>query len=71
MSKLVVLTVAEGDIGDGFPVMLQIGEEGKSPSIEVSGKLPPTPQIIENYSQWRLAYRSLGSGRIKPIVLKF
>jgi hypothetical protein len=22
MSKLVVLTVAEGDIGDGFPVML-------------------------------------------------
>ncbi|HBK97025.1 MAG TPA: hypothetical protein DD001_06660 [Microcoleaceae bacterium UBA10368] len=67
MSKLVVLTVAEGDIGDGFPVTLRIGEEGKSPSIEVSGKLPPTPQIIENYRQWRLAYRSLSIGRIKPI----
>ncbi len=68
MSKLVILTVAEGNFGDGFPVTLRIGEEGKSPSIEVSGKLPPTPQIPETYSQWQLAYRSLSIGRIKPIA---
>nr|CAD5927642.1 Adenylate cyclase [Planktothrix pseudagardhii] len=57
MSKLIILTVAEGNFGDGFPVTLQIGEEGKSPSIEVSGKLPSTPEIPESYSQWQLRLR--------------
>jgi hypothetical protein len=68
MSKLVVLTVAEGNFGDGFPVTLRIGEEGKSPSIEVSGKLPPTPQIPESYSQWQLSYRSFTVGRLEPVA---
>lgn len=68
MSKLVVLTVAEGNFGDGFPVTLRIGEEGKFPSIEVSGKLPPTPQIPESYSQWQLAYRSFTVGRLEPVA---
>ncbi|MFB2891626.1 CHAT domain-containing protein [Aerosakkonemataceae cyanobacterium BLCC-F50] len=68
MSKLVILTVAEGNFDDGFPAILRIGEEGKSPNIEVSGKLPPTPQIPESYSQWQLTYRSFTVGRLEPMA---
>ncbi len=60
MTKLAVLRLGEGNFEQGFPVILQIGEEGARPSTEISGKLPPAIKIPEQYDEWRSSYRSLG-----------
>ena len=60
MGKLVVLKLGEGDFEQGFPVTLQIGDDGDRPSTEITGKLPATPQLPEIYHRWRLAYLNLG-----------
>ncbi|PZV10594.1 MAG: sensor protein Chase2 [Leptolyngbya sp.] len=68
MSKLVVLRLGKGDFDQGFPVTLQIGEEGSPPAIEITGELPPAPEIPVCYAQWQQIYRRLDlSGR--PIGL--
>lgn len=57
MGKLVVLTLGEGDFEQrGFPVTVQIGEEGEPPSIQCTGHLPPNPVIVESYTSWRAIY---------------
>ncbi|WP_017721564.1 AAA-like domain-containing protein [Kamptonema formosum] len=61
MGKLVTLKIEEGDFDQGFPVTLQIGEDGAHPSIEVHGRLPKA-SIPQDYQQWQTAYRSLGRG---------
>lgn len=60
MEKLVVLKFGEGNFDQGFPVTLQIGEEGKRPSVEITGKLPSIPEIPQFYSGWATSYRCLG-----------
>lgn len=60
MGKLVVLKLGEGSFEQGFPVTLQIGEEGKNPKVEITGKLPPAPELSQNYSRWAKSYHSLG-----------
>jgi CHASE2 domain-containing sensor protein len=60
VGKLVVLRLGDGSFEDGFPVTLQIGEDGKSPAVEIQGKLPPTPEIPQYYSSWANTYRRLG-----------
>ncbi|MBD0266615.1 MAG: CHAT domain-containing protein, partial [Tolypothrix sp. Co-bin9] len=60
MGKLVVLKLGEGSFEQGFPVTLQIGEEGKHPSLEITGKLPSTPEIPQFYTGWATSYRCLG-----------
>ncbi|MBD1821003.1 CHASE2 domain-containing protein [Cyanobacteria bacterium FACHB-DQ100] len=60
MSKLVVLKIGEGSFDRGFPVILQIGDEGKQPAIELPGTLPPAPSLPQQYHDWQLAYRRLG-----------
>lgn len=60
MGKLVVYKFGEGDFEHGFPVTLQIGEDGDRPSIEITGRLSKAPDIPQAYSRWRLAYCSLG-----------
>lgn len=60
MVKLVVLKIGDGNFDVGFPVTLQIGEDGDRPSTEITGKLPPAPEIPQNYSCWQSAYRRLG-----------
>lgn len=66
MSKLVIIKIGGGDFAEGFPVTLQIGEDGARPFTEISGILPPDPEIPLLYSQWQSNYRSLGIGfRIK------
>ena len=68
MGKLVVLKLGKGDFDQGFPVTLQIGEEGSPPEIETTGELPPAPEIPVCYTQWQQIYRRLDlSGR--PIGL--
>jgi len=65
MRKLVVLKL-DGDLDLGVRVTLEIGEEGKRPSTEISGHLPPNPDMVIVIDQWRSAYHSLGKfARIK------
>ncbi|MCC3582650.1 CHAT domain-containing protein [Microcoleus sp. PH2017_30_WIL_O_A] len=59
MAKLVILKLGDGNFDRGFPVILQVGEEGFRPSIEVTGQLPPNSEIVEYYKHWQLIYRSL------------
>jgi CHASE2 domain-containing sensor protein len=59
VGKLVIFELGEGNFEHGFPVKLQIGEEGKNPSVEIRGKLPPDSNILRNYQDWHSAYLSL------------
>lgn len=60
MGKLVVLKLGDGSFEQGFPVTLQIGEDGNRPSAEIAGKLPPNSDIPQYYSYWQSAYYRLG-----------
>ncbi len=60
MRKFVVLIAGEGSFEQGFPVTLRIGEEGKIPSVEITGRLPLSPEIPQCYSGWASSYRRLG-----------
>ncbi|MEH2359486.1 CHASE2 domain-containing protein [Nostoc sp.] len=64
MGKLVVLKL-DGDLELGVRVTLEIGEDGKRPSIETSGHLPPNLEIAKAINEWRSTYCSLGSGRLE------
>ncbi|NJP19930.1 MAG: CHASE2 domain-containing protein [Hydrococcus sp. CRU_1_1] len=61
MSKLVILKLGEGNFEKGFPVTLQMGEEGFAPKIELTSQLPPAPQLPNDYRCWQTSYRHLGS----------
>jgi hypothetical protein len=43
VGKLVVFKLGDGNFEQGFPVTLQIGEDGDRPSTEITGKLPKAP----------------------------
>lgn len=66
MSKLVILKIV-GSFEQGFSVTLQIGEESDAgqrfaflPTAEMVGKLPPNPELCQNYQSWQSTYRRLG-----------
>jgi CHASE2 domain-containing sensor protein len=61
MGKLVVLKFTDGSFEQGFAVTLQIGEESDRPTTEISGKLPPCPEMPLYYSHWQSSYRRLGN----------
>jgi CHASE2 domain-containing sensor protein len=61
MGKLVVLKFTDGCFERGFLVTLQIGEEGKLPSSEISGKLPAAGELPLYYSHWQSSYLRLGN----------
>ncbi|NEP02955.1 MAG: CHAT domain-containing protein [Symploca sp. SIO2E9] len=66
--KLVILKL-DGDVEEqGFRVTLTIGSEGARSSIEVTGELPPAPELVTQLQRhWLGKYRSLGTPyRIKP-----
>jgi hypothetical protein len=70
MGRLVVLKVGEGSFEGGFPVTLQIGEEGDAygkdfvlrPLTEITGRLPAAPEILQYYNRWTSSYRDLRLG---------
>ena len=69
MGKLVVLIVGEGSFEQGFPVTLRLGEEGKNPSMEITGRLAPSLEIPQYYSGWATSYRHLGlPSRLEPVA---
>lgn len=59
MDKLVILKFGDGDWEKGFSVTLQIALEGTRPSVELSGQLPPAPEIPLRYSNWREAFLNI------------
>lgn len=64
MDKLVVLNLGEGDFKQGFPVTLQVWEEGGFLTSFV-GKLPASA-IDFLYDKWQSDYRQKVSGRMIP-----
>jgi CHASE2 domain-containing sensor protein len=65
--KLVVLKLNGNLEQHGFQVTLEIGLEGKRPHAEVTGMLPPAPELLACLDQWQKQYGSLGMPtRIRP-----
>jgi hypothetical protein len=62
MSKLVILKIGAGELEQGFPVTLQIAEDGYFPFTEIRGMLPPAPEINHHYRSWELTYNTLRLG---------
>ena len=60
MAKLVTLKFGTGSLVEGFPVTLQISDEGMRPTIEVDGKLPPAAEMPLYYDRWQDSYYRLG-----------
>ncbi|MBW4628731.1 MAG: hypothetical protein KME49_25255 [Brasilonema octagenarum HA4186-MV1] len=60
MKKLLVLKL-DGDLEQGVRVTLTIRSEAERPSTEITGNLPPNPDIVTATDQWRSQYRSLGN----------
>ena len=66
--KLVVLKIGDTDeLSGSIPVTLQISNEGETPSVECTAKLPTAPQLEILYSQWQSAYHRtlLSSARLE------
>lgn len=61
VGKLVVFKLGEGNFQEGFSVSLQIGADGFHPFIEITGRLPPAPEIPKYYRYWQLSYYRLGT----------
>ncbi|YAF95639.1 MAG: CHASE2 domain-containing protein [Nodularia sp. CChRGM 3473] len=61
MAKLVVLKFGDGSFDQGFTVTLQIGEESDRPATEITGKLPPSPEMPLYYHRWQSSYLQLGN----------
>jgi branched-chain amino acid transport system substrate-binding protein len=59
MSKLVVFNIGEGNFEQGFPVTLQIGEEGKLAYKDHQDRLSPAPKLPDLYRQWQQKYYGL------------
>jgi len=68
MGKLVILKL-DGDFWQqGFWVTAEIGIDGKPPQVEMTGYLPPAPELATHLQyHWHENYRSLGAPyRLQP-----
>ncbi|MEM6252721.1 MAG: CHASE2 domain-containing protein [Cyanobacteria bacterium P01_D01_bin.156] len=66
LGKLVVLKLGPGNFQQGFAVTLQIGFETERPTLELTGMLPPAPDLPTLYHQWQAAYRQMqGPNRLE------
>lgn len=68
MKKLVVLRLDGDSCQQGFRVTLSMAREGMSPSLEMTGYLPPAPELANQVQHhWLQNYRSIGAPyRIRP-----
>ncbi len=70
MKKRLLLSLLEGSFEKGFPAILQINSGQQRANIEsqVSGRLPPAPELWLAWQNWQLAYRQMvhPQSRIKP-----
>lgn len=56
MGKLVVLHLLDGSFEQGFPVILEIGEDGTYSQTRILGNLPAAPHLPESLRQWQQAF---------------
>jgi HEAT repeat protein/energy-coupling factor transporter ATP-binding protein EcfA2 len=63
MEKLVIIKIGEGSFDQGFPVNLQISENGDRVHTSLDGKLPHQHQLPELSEQWRLEYNEFSNLR--------
>jgi CHASE2 domain-containing sensor protein len=61
MGKRVILTLMEGSFEQGFPAILRISSDGSlaETEIQIPGKLPSAPNVLEQFKNWQLAYRQM------------
>ncbi|MDJ0745757.1 MAG: CHAT domain-containing protein [Xenococcaceae cyanobacterium MO_167.B27] len=60
MSKVVELKL-DGSLELGLQVNLAISPEASTREVEMSGSLPPAPQLKETYNSWQYNYQNLNS----------
>ncbi len=59
MTKLVILNLGEGSVENGFPnITMQLGETGNL-WMQVTGSLPPAPELPKLYHSWQILYKAL------------
>ncbi len=59
MTKLVILNLGEGSFQNGFPnITMQLGETGNL-WMQVTGSLPPAPELPKLYRSWKILYKAL------------
>ena len=59
MTKLVILNLGVGNFQSGFPtITVQLGEGGKL-WMQVTGSLPPAPELPELYRSWQVLYKAI------------
>ncbi|MEY3870555.1 MAG: hypothetical protein RLZZ338_4449 [Cyanobacteriota bacterium] len=63
MENLVIIKIGEGSFEQGFPVNLQISENGDRVHTSLDGKLPHQQQLPELSEQWRLEYNEFSNLR--------
>ncbi len=57
MSRLVVLSLGQGNLHDGFAsVTAQLGEADNTYQMKFTASLPAAPKIPELYQNWQLVY---------------
>lgn len=60
MSRLVVLSVGQGNLHDGFPsVTAQLGKANNPYRMKFTASLPAAPEISELYRNWQSLYSAL------------
>jgi CHASE2 domain-containing sensor protein len=61
IGKRVILTLMEGSFEQGFPAILRISENNvlTETAVQIPGKLPPAPKILEKLTHWQLAYNQI------------
>jgi len=69
MNKLAIIKIEQGDWENGFPVSLQIGEDGSFLNTPANGDLPGKLELKGEYEKWRSLYWTLpNSSRLdKPL----
>lgn len=58
ISKLIILTLGDGSFDDGFPATALVCTSEHPLPMTFTAKLPPEPNILRLYQQWRQIYRS-------------
>ncbi|WP_211175915.1 ABC transporter substrate-binding protein [Brasilonema sp. UFV-L1] len=56
---LVIFEIGNGSFEQGFHVTLRIGEDDQPHFAEISGCLPPAPEIPQRYQDWQSSYLQL------------
>jgi WD40 repeat protein len=65
MKKLILLTLLDGNFEKGFPVILEMGEDGKETESKIIGFLPGSTKITEAFTNWQQDFRKKVTGNDK------